>query len=547
MIVRELLAKLGFDFDDSEWKKAEKATDMVKDGLEKLATAAAAATAALAAAVVRTANESGRLADLAQKTGVATAALQELEYAVSLNDISTEQFAASMNVLAKNLSEAANGGEQQIEAFARAGLSIRNARGELKTADVVLTEVAERFRKMPDGPRKAGMAMDLFGRSGAALIPVLNQGRDGLEELRQEARDLGIVMDEEAIAAGDRLGDNLDRLKALADGLIKTIAGPLLEPLAELADRMLAWAKANREVIKTRIQAFMRGLIATVRALAGAAAWVIDNWKLLAILLTSVVSAALIMHAAQLTTIAGLYAQAGLAAMLAGFRAAAAWIAAAAPAVLLTAIIAALLLMAEDVYTFLQGGDSLIGELGPKWRRFLDDFGKAQHGDPWWLEMLRASVRFVSDLETNVPKALKQLQAEFAIWFSWLVENAVRVGEVLVSHLSMGLVNPKMAQFAGAAAMRFAGGGGLTNPVAGGLAVGQFIADGFGGGSSPKASAEASPAVAARPVVAAPNINAPITVNAAPGMDEGALAGKVREQVDDAIQKSLREAAAATQ
>jgi hypothetical protein len=47
--------------------------------------------------------------------------------------------------------------------------------------------------------------MDLFGRSGANLIPLLNQGSEGITELEQKARELGVTMGEEAFAEGNAL------------------------------------------------------------------------------------------------------------------------------------------------------------------------------------------------------------------------------------------------------------------------------------------------------------------------------------------------------
>lgn len=547
-IVRELISKLGFDFDASDWTKAQKATDLVKAGLVAAAGAAAALTSALAAAVIETTAEAGRLKDLSQRTGIATQALQELEHAAKLGGIEASTLEQGLGFLARNMRAAADGSDEAAKGFAAAGIRVRGANGQLRAMDDVLAEAADKFAKMPDGTRKTALAMQLFGRSGAQLIPLLNAGRAGIEELRQEARDLGIVLSDDVVAAGDDVGDNMDRLKALALGLGRTVAGPLLRPLADLLDRLIQWARANRGVIKTRLESFANSLVRGLQALGRAALFVTEHIKFFGVVLGSVVLAALLSNLAAAAALAGGYAAAGWAALLAGGKAALAWIAAAAPVALLAVLLAAVALAAEDVYTYLQGGDSVIGEFGPKWTKFLDEWSKPMAGDPEWLLSLKAAVRFASDLETQVPKAVHAIRAYFAEFFGWLVERAVAAAQKVGEVLSFGLYKgeERTPRGAGVGAMRWAEKNPMTaaamwNP----LAIPGAIAEQFGGGASPAASASQTPANTPAVTVAAPNVG-PITVNAAPGMDAGAVAGEVRKQVEDVVDTKLREAAAAT-
>ena len=106
------------------------------------------------------------------------------------------------------------GGKAQAAVFKSLGISTKslNEPGKLKGTDALLTEVAEAFSKMEDGARKSNLATELFGKSGLKLIPVLNKGAAGLDELRQEAARLNLVFGDEAIAAGQAFGNSLGKL-----------------------------------------------------------------------------------------------------------------------------------------------------------------------------------------------------------------------------------------------------------------------------------------------------------------------------------------------
>ena len=52
----------------------------------------------------------------------------------------------------------------------------------LRTSDQLLSDIADRFQDLPNGPEKAAVAMDIFGRSGQKMITLLNGGSEALDE-----------------------------------------------------------------------------------------------------------------------------------------------------------------------------------------------------------------------------------------------------------------------------------------------------------------------------------------------------------------------------
>lgn len=394
MIVRELFAKLGLSVDAASFAVADQMLGAVKSGLGLLVSGAVRAGEGLTEIITKTVETASALNDTSVALGVTADAIQELGYAAQLNGSSVEGMSDGIRKLSINMQAAASGSEEAAQTFRRLGVQITEG-GKLRAADAVLADIADKFKAMPSGARRVAAAVDLFGKSGAALIPTLAEGSAKLAELRQEARDLGIVLDKNTISAGDELGDSWDRLKAAADGLRYSIGGPLLDGIRESVDAMVEWVKANRQLIAQRMRGLIRGLGSAIRVLAAGfmLVWrglnfVIDRWKLFAALIIGSLAAIAIANAGSVISFVAL----GAAAIGSAIAAAAAWVVAAAPFVALAAVIAVVLLALEDLWVFLHGGKSLIGDVGKELARLVSDFVDQgpKEGEHWMIKILRS-------------------------------------------------------------------------------------------------------------------------------------------------------------
>ena len=394
MIVRELFAKLGLSVDAASFAVADQMLGAVKSGLGLLVSGAVRAGEGLTEIITKTVETASALNDTSVALGVTTDAIQELGYAAQLNGSSVEGMSDGLRKLSINMAAAAGGSEEAAQTFRRLGVQI-SANGKLRDADEVFGDLADKFKAMPDGARKVATAVALFGKSGAALIPTLMEGREGLAALRQEAIDLGIVLDAKTIKAGDALGDSFDKLKLAWIGLRYTVAGPLLDGIRESVDATIAWVKANRQLIAQRLQGLIKGLASGFKALASGLllVWrglnfVIARWKLFAALFAASIATVILGNAAAVISFVSL----GAAAIGAAVSAAAAWVAAAAPFVALAAVIAFVLLALEDLWVFLRGGKSLIGDVGKELARLVSDFINQgpKTGEHWMIKILRS-------------------------------------------------------------------------------------------------------------------------------------------------------------
>lgn len=269
----------------------------VGDALGGMARAAAAvgvaATAAVAGVValtLRIAEQSDEIAKHSSRLGISIESYQELSHAMELSGGSIGEASAAIRRLSGNMLDASQGVSTAVDAFADLGIETTTAAGGMRSVDAVLADIADEFEAMPDGVEKTARAMELFGRSGAALIPLLNQGSNGIAEMRQEAHDLGLVISDETARAAEALNDDLTRLKGSALGLARGIASELIprmrDVVGDIQDFVQGLAESNinldrlaAEGMNAVIEAGRIMAIAVVRA-AQATLFLRESWLL---------------------------------------------------------------------------------------------------------------------------------------------------------------------------------------------------------------------------------------------------------------------------
>lgn len=196
---------------------------------------------AFAAFVKRGIDAADQLNKLSQKVGVTVESLSALQYAAKLSDVSIEQLQTGLTRLNVTLADAQAGGKEAGQAFAR----LRLDPAQFRSTEQAFEAIAGRLSQMEDGFEKTAIAVQLFGRSGAELLPLLNQGPEGLAKFREEAKRLGLVVSTETARAAEEFNDNLTRLKANLEGLGTTIASKVVGPLRDLTDRLVAAREAG--------------------------------------------------------------------------------------------------------------------------------------------------------------------------------------------------------------------------------------------------------------------------------------------------------------
>jgi hypothetical protein len=227
-----------------------------KVGLAAVATAAAGAAAGLALMVRNSINVADEISKAAQKVGIGTEELSRLRYAAELSGLSFQQLQTGVGRLNRNMVETARGTGAARTAFAQLGISVKDTDGRLRTSTEIMGDVADKFASMEDGAEKSALAMEIFGKSGADLIPMLNGGREALEKLTGEADRFGIVIDAETGRKAEAFNDNLTRLQGVFGALATQIAAELLPALVDLTD----WAVRNGSAVRGMASEFSKAV-----------------------------------------------------------------------------------------------------------------------------------------------------------------------------------------------------------------------------------------------------------------------------------------------
>lgn len=228
------------------------------------AIAGSAIVGGLGAIVKKSIDAGDELFNLQAKTGIAANALIGLGNAAKLADVDQETLGKGLTKLSINLVKAAEGNDALARKFTALGVSVKGADGQVVSADKALKQIADRFADMPDGAQKAAAAVALFGKSGADLIPLLNEGAAAMEEFTYKVSD-------DFAARSDLFNDTITELGIKTQGFGLELTNALLpalqsilEVFGELFNTDQDWT-ALFDVIKFGVRSVATVLLAMVK------------------------------------------------------------------------------------------------------------------------------------------------------------------------------------------------------------------------------------------------------------------------------------------
>lgn len=228
------------------------------------AIAGSAIVGGLTAIVKKSIDAGDELFNLQAKTGVAANALIGIGNAAKLADVDVGTLGKGLTKLNINLVKAAEGNEDLARKFAALGVNVRDANGQVVPADKALKQIADRFADMPDGAQKAAAAVALFGKSGADLIPLLNEGAASMEKFTYK-------VSEDFAARSDLFNDTITEFGIktqgfgleLTDALLPALQS-ILEVFGDLFDTKQDWT-ALFDVIIVGVRSIATFVYATIK------------------------------------------------------------------------------------------------------------------------------------------------------------------------------------------------------------------------------------------------------------------------------------------
>lgn len=359
-VVDELVTLLSFKTSPG----TEKAIKSIKDGISTLksevtkwAAAATAAGAATSAFLLSASDKAIELQKLSQSTNLSTDSLQQWQYAAEAVGASSAAVTSDLESLLKTMSSPIPG-ELNMELM-MLGVSVHNASGQLRGADEVLKDVGDKLNKMSSA--RAVQWAERVGISNDTLM-LLKQGRQGLSELFEEAQLVGAIIPEDAINRGAELSKSIKTLKTVFQALGNSIALSFAPNLKKVVDNFKQFLINNADFVR-------QGLGITIDGVSRGFG---RFWDILVKIKDGFVALLqpmqpFLKNMDAVKVVAGLVTGA-----LAGF------LALMAPAILqfaaVGAAIAGVSLVIEDFITWLEGGESVIGDIVNAFSNWMDKF-----------------------------------------------------------------------------------------------------------------------------------------------------------------------------
>jgi ABC-type glycerol-3-phosphate transport system permease component len=264
-----------------ELDKVEASAESAKisfEGLQqaglKMAVVGAAITASIGACVASFTSATSELKNMSNATGISTDSLQELKYAAESSGAGLADVSTAIKTLSRNLVAADEGGKAAQDMLTKLGISssdIINLKPEEQ-----FNRIANALNQIPNPAEKSAAAMQIFGKSGTNLVPMISE----LDDLKNRAHELGIVLDSELVNAGNNLGNKFSdvgkQLKTVTQLIGASIAPQLenlLNKITPIITKVIEWIKNNSQLVTTIVAVV--GSIGTFLLTAGTAITVV--------------------------------------------------------------------------------------------------------------------------------------------------------------------------------------------------------------------------------------------------------------------------------
>lgn len=252
--------------------KLSKSAQTVADKTKGLSAAAAGVVAGLGAAALNVVRASDDLNALAKQSGLTTEEIQKFQYAADIVDVSADDIIKAQTKLVKSMTSTSSA---TTEAFAKIGVSTTNMDGTLRSSSEVFYEVLEGLSQIPNETERDALAMDIFGKSASQLAGIIDDGGAALKDLGDQASELGVILDQETLDSLNAVNDQLDALKANAQGQIAQAGAKAMEALMPLFEEVIGYLSSalewvgNLDTDTIKLILTIAGVVAAISPIAG--------------------------------------------------------------------------------------------------------------------------------------------------------------------------------------------------------------------------------------------------------------------------------------
>lgn len=193
-----------------------------------------AAAGAMVAVIDKTAEFDTHILHLSESAGVTTETMSGLAFAAKQLGMNADEVAQALERFDKQLVGAQQGNTASLSLMDKLGIDP----AQIQTSDQALMKLADHFSVMPDGVIKSGEAMQAFGKAGAAMVPILDQGSTGLKAFMDQAKSLGVIVDQNTAKSFESFEQNVTTIETAFEGLGMQVAKQLIPTLENFSDQI---------------------------------------------------------------------------------------------------------------------------------------------------------------------------------------------------------------------------------------------------------------------------------------------------------------------
>ena len=295
-------------------EKAEGLGKKFLDGVKtvgKWGAAITGASAAVGGALLGVANSSAETAKEIEKMssmiGFSKKAYQEWDFIAKQTGTSMEQLQGGITDLAEKMQDASTGTGEASEIFKALGVNVVDANGNLRDSQTVFEETILALQGMENATDRQAYATKLMSSTGEELLPLLNNQIGSIDELKNQAHDLGLVMSDEAVSSGADFNDTMTILKDTF-GMVVTAVGNEVIPIFQ---KMADWAIENVPLIIDKFKEFKDMIGVAIDYVKGIDDWLKENQttiELVAIAVGTLTAALIAFNAQTILETAQIYA-----------------------------------------------------------------------------------------------------------------------------------------------------------------------------------------------------------------------------------------------
>ena len=228
-----------------------------------------AGSAGLGLLVTRSLDTADAIGKTADKLGIGTSALQEYRYAAELSGVAQGTLDMALQRVTRRIGEAAQGHGELKDTLAQYNIAVKDAAGNTRRTEDVLDDLADVIAHTASGGERLRIAFKAFDSEGAALVNMLKGGSAGLDEFRNKANHLGLIIRDDLIRNAETANDNLSTLGKVLKTQVTATVVSLAPYITKVSGGMLEWVQNNQQFIQQDFPSHLSDIAESVADIAG--------------------------------------------------------------------------------------------------------------------------------------------------------------------------------------------------------------------------------------------------------------------------------------